>query len=307
LLTESMVLAPAGGGLGLAFAAFANRVLLRMISQGRDTIPLDISLNLPLLGFTFAVTVGTALLFGALPALRATRLDIIGSLKSGRGASSLGGRTPLARALVVGQVALSLVLTMGACLFLRTLNNLAHAETGFNKQNVLRLNIDSTTTGYKEDDPRLKALFREIEERVRALPGVEAASFSAFTFAEGSWNTMIHAKGMPVDRNVNVMHNIIGDDYFKVMQIQLVAGRPFGPEDTATSQHAAIISEDMARRLFPAGSPIRRTYNRVTGRPGSAGRGNGDRRGQSSEVQRCHSGRGIHRLPFLPAVEVGFR
>ena len=260
LLTESLLLALAGGVLGLAFAAFANRFLLRMISQGPDMIPLDVSLNLSLLGFTFAVTVGTALLFGALPALRATRLDLIDSLKSGRGASSAGGRTPLARALVVGQVALSLVLTMGAFLFLRTLNNLARVETGFNRENVLRLNIDSSTTGYKDDDPRQTTLFREIEDRAGALPGVEAASFSAFTFNEGSWNTMIRVQGMPLDRNVNVKHNIIGNDYFKVMQIPLVAGRRFGSEDTETSQHVAIISESMARKLFPAGSPIGRTY-----------------------------------------------
>jgi len=261
LLTESLVLAVAGGALGIAFAAFANRLLLHMISSGPETIPLDVSLNLRLLAFTFAVTVGTALLFGTLPAVRATRIELSNSLKMGRGTFTVGARTPLARALVISQVALSLVLTVGAFLFLRTLNNLSRVNPGFNRENVLRLDIDSSVTGYTDDDPRLKALFHEIEERVSSLPGVEAASFSAFTFAEGSWNTTIMVPGKPFDRRVNVKHNSIGNDYFKVMQIPLVAGRQFGPEDTATSQPVAIISEAMARNLFPAGSPIGRTYS----------------------------------------------
>ncbi len=118
-----------------------------MISRGYDTVPLDVSLNLRLLAFTFAVTVCTALLFGTLPALRATRLQLVDSLKSGRGASSAAGRTPLAKILVVSQVALSLVLMVCACLFLRTLVNLNHVDTGFNKENVLRLDIDSDHHG----------------------------------------------------------------------------------------------------------------------------------------------------------------
>ncbi len=254
------MLALAGGALGIAFAAAANRVLLGMISRGSDTVPLDVSLNLRLLAFTFAVTVCTALLFGTLPALRATRVRLVESLKSGRGASTTAGRSPLAKILVVSQVALSLVLMVAACLFLRTLVNLNRVDTGFNKENVLRLDIDSVITGYKGDDPRLKLLFKQIEDRVNALPGVKAASFSAYTFNEGSWNSSIRVPGMPVNRNVNVEHNIIGDGYFKTMQIPLLAGRGFGPEDTATSQPVAIISEHVARTFFPKGSPIGHTY-----------------------------------------------
>jgi predicted permease len=260
LLTESLMLALAGGALGIGLAAAANRLLLGMISHGSDNTPLDVSLNLRLLAFTFAVTVCTSLLFGTLPALRAIRLQLTDSLKSGRGASSAAGRTPLAKILVVSQVALSLVLMVSACLFVRTLVNLNRVDTGFNKEKVLRLNIDSAITGYKDGDPRLTMLFQQIEDRVNALPGVQAASFSAFTFDEGSWNSSIRIPGIPVNRNVNVKHNIIGDAYFKTMQIPILAGRSFSPQDTAKSQHVAIISEQMARKLFPAGSPIGRTY-----------------------------------------------
>jgi predicted permease len=259
LLTESLLLALAGGALGIGLAAAANRLLLGMISSGSDSTPLDVSLNLRLLAFTFAVTACTALLFGTLPALRATRLRLVDSLKSGRGAAT-AGRSPMAKILVVSQVALSLVLMVAACLFVRTLINLNRVDAGFNKENVLRLNIDSAVTGYKEGDPRLTMLFKQIEERVNRLPGVQAASFSAFTFNEGSWNASIRVPGMPLNRNVNVKNNVIGDAYFKVMQIPILAGRTFGPQDTATSQRVAIISEHMARTLFPAGSPIGRTY-----------------------------------------------
>jgi predicted permease len=260
LLTESLVLALAGGALGIGFAVAANRVLLRMISQGAETVPLDVSLNLRLLAFTCAVTIFTALLFGTLPALRATRLDLTESLKSGRGGSSASSRTPLARILVVSQVAISLLLMVGACLFQRTLINLSHVNPGFNPDHVLTLRIDSDAKNFKDKDPRENAMFREIETRVEALPGIEAASFSAFRFHEGTWNTMIMVPDMPVRRDADVKHNIIGNDYFRVMQIPLIAGRSFGPQDTATSQRVAIISEHVARDLFPAGSPIGHTY-----------------------------------------------
>jgi len=259
LLTESLVLALAGGALGIGFAAVANRILLRMISQGAETIPLDVSLNLPLLGFTCAISIATALLFGTLPALRATRLDLTENLKSGRGGSAGSARSPLARVLVVAQVAISLLLMVGACLFQRTLINLSHVNTGFNPDHVLTLNIDSSGKNFKDNDPRERAFFREIETRVEALPGVQAASFSAFRFDEGSWSSRIRVTNMPRNDSV-VNHNIIGNDFFKVMQIPLIAGRAFGPQDTATSQQVAIISEHMARLLFPAGSPIGRTY-----------------------------------------------
>jgi predicted permease len=262
LFTESLLLAFAGGALGIVFAPVANRVLLAMLPHGQQAaVPLDVSLNLPLLGFTFAVTVCTAVLFGTLPSLRATRLDLTGALKSGSGAAPAAARTPLAKILVTSQVALSLVLMVGACLFVRTLINLSRAGMGFNKDNLMRMDIDSTLTGYKDDDPRLRALFKQIEARVNELPGVEAASFSAFTFNEGSWSSMIFVPGMPLDRQVNVPHNIIGDAYFKTMQIPLIAGRAFGPQDTANSQRVAIISESIARKYFPGISPIGHTYS----------------------------------------------
>jgi predicted permease len=259
LLTESLTLALAGGALGVAFAAVANRMLLRMVS-GADTLALDVSLNTSLLLFTLGITLFTAALFGTIPALRATRMQLTDSLKDGRGTSGNAAKSPLARALVISQVAFSLMLLVGAGLFLRTLVNLNNVETGFNKQNVLVLKPDESSAGYKDDDPRLTPLRQQIEQRLSAVPGVSAVSYSAFTFNEGSWNGTVYVQGYDNNKDVNVQHNVIGNDYFRAMQIPLVAGRGFGPQDTATSPKVAIISEHMARTLFPEGSPIGRHY-----------------------------------------------
>ena len=261
LLTESFLLALVGGALGIGFAVIANRFLLHMVSGGFETLPLNVGLNLRLLGFTFAITVATAILFGTIPAFRATRLELTETLKAGRGSIGAGTRNPLAKALVVSQVALSLVLMVSSVLFLRSLANLNSIDPGFNRENVLRLDLDTEPTGLKGEDPNLNPIFQQIEARVSVLPGVKAASFSAFTFHEGSWSEAVLVPGMPNNENIAVHQNVVGNGYFATMQIPLLAGRTFGPQDTGTSQRVAVISEHVARTLFPPGNPIGRHFS----------------------------------------------
>ena len=262
LLTESLLLAFAGGAVGIGLAWVANGLLLRMISAGaKETVPLDVSLNPRMLLFTFAVTISTAIFFGTLPALRATGLELTDTLKDGRGTSSTTGTGMVSKILIVMQVAFSLVLLVGSGLFLRSLVSLNDVDPGFNQDNVLRLETDVSSVGYKASDPRLPALYQQIEERVSAVHGVVAASYSWFTFHEGAWNGSITVPGMPEEKDQDVRHNVIGNGYFKVMQIPLIAGRTFGPQDTATSQKVAVISERMAKTRFPEGSPIGRHYH----------------------------------------------
>jgi predicted permease len=260
LLTESLMLAVTGGALGVGLAASANHLLLRMVSNGTEVVPLDVSIDTRMLLFTITITLLTALLFGIIPAFRATRLELTSALKDGRSTAASRAKSPLARALVISQVAFSLVLVVGAGLFLRSLVNLTRVDTGFNKENVLRLDVDASSAGYKADDPRLSTVYQQIEARVSALPGVRAASFSAFTFNGIGWNGPIVVAGYHTPPNNNVKHNTVGNGYFATMQIPLLAGRTFGPQDTPTSQKVAIISERMARTLFPPGSPIGRHY-----------------------------------------------
>jgi predicted permease len=260
LLTESLVLALAGGVLGIAVAAGASRLLLRMVSGAQEMVPLDVSINIRLLLFTLAITFLTAVLFGTIPAFRATKLHLTESLKDGRGAAGAGAKNLLAKALVVSQIAFSLVLLVGAGLFLRSLMNLTNVDTGFNRENVLRLQTDASSAGYKEGDPRLLGLYQQIEERVSALPGVRATSCSLFTYNEGSFNGRVSVHGFAADKNRNVKHNVVGNGYFSAMGIPLLEGRTFGPQDTATSQKVTVISDTMARTMFPAGSPLGHHY-----------------------------------------------
>ena len=208
----------------------------------------------------FFGTVSTVILFGTIPAIRATNIQLTDALKDGRGPQAAGARNPLARALVVSQVALSLVLMVGAGLFVRSLVNLNDIDTGFNKENVLRLEIDSSSAGYTPGEAREVALDQQIEEHVSALPGVKAASFSAFTFHEGSWSSTVLVPETNIGKDINVKHNVIGNGYFATMQIPLLAGRNFSTSDMSSSKHVAIISEHLAKTLFPLGNPIGRHY-----------------------------------------------
>jgi predicted permease len=140
-------------------------------------------------------------------------------------------------------------------------SNLNNVDTGFNKENVLRLNIDSSSAGYKAEEPRAVALDQQIEERVNALPNVKAASFSAFTFNEGAWSSHVALAGKKTNQGFQVMHNVVGLRYFETMQIPLIAGRTFSPSDTGTLAPVAIISEHTAKILFPLGNPIGNHYH----------------------------------------------
>jgi predicted permease len=261
LLTESLLLACLGGGLGFLFASWSSRAILASISDGPELLPLNIAPDARLLAFTFLISLATALLFGTLPALRSTRVDLTDAFKSGRGSAAPGVRSRVASALIVSQVALSFVLLIGAGLFLRTLVNLTRVSTGFDEKNVLLFSVDPAAVGYKVDS-RLVNLYQQLEQRVAAEPGVEADSVSLLTFNQGEWRTPVSVLGVgPNARdNPHVMHNAVGAGYFTTMGIPLLAGRVFGPQDTAASAKVAVINETMARLYFPGGSPIGRRF-----------------------------------------------
>jgi len=257
MVTESFVVALFGGSLGVLFASWASGALLRMVSAGPELLPLDVTPDTRVLVFTLAVSLVAALLFGTTPALRATRIDLTPALKEGRGTVGAARSSPLGKVLIVSQVALSLVLLIGAGLFLRTLVKLANIDTGFNKENVLLFGIDPPSVGYKED-ARLVSLYQQIEQRVSAEPGVRAASVSFFTFNQGEWGdpVVVQGRNPTPGNNPVVNHNVVGPDYFTTMGIPLLVGRVFGPEDTETSPKVAVINEMMARQFFPGVSPI---------------------------------------------------
>ncbi len=261
LLTESLLLALLGAAAGVALAWKASVVLLNMATPGPNPVPLNLTPDMAVLGFTLGITVVTALLFGTLPAFRATGLEFTPALKDGRGSSSSTTRGALARSLIVGQVALSVLLLVVAGLFVRSLLHLSDVDTGFNKHNVLDFSLDSSTANLPRgtaDEIRSVNLQEQIEDRVQTIPGVQADGFAFFTFNQGGWTDQVLFQGIPRTQTNggDVFFNITGKGFFSTMGIQLVEGRLFNAQDTQMSNKVAVINETMARHFFPNGSPI---------------------------------------------------
>jgi predicted permease len=257
LLTESFLLAIVGAALGIVLAWRGSHLLLAFASQGPEAIPLDLAPDYRVLGFTFLVTVLTALFFGIAPAHRATRLELTPALKEGRGSSSASARGMLSRSLIAGQIALSILLLAAAGLFLRSLRNLTRVDLGFDPQNVLVFSLDEYAANLPLDS-RLTQLQQQIEQSVQSLPGVQASSFSMFTFNQGEWSDAVLAQGVPrtPENGEDVLYNVIGSQYLKTFGIPLLAGRNFNAQDTAKNPLVAIVNETFARRFFPSGSAL---------------------------------------------------
>ena len=262
LFTESALLALLGGLVGVILAWWGSRLLLVMASDGPEAVPVDVTLNLRILGFTFGVSALCAIGFGIAPALRASRTEPNTSLKGGKSSASTLLRSPLGKTFVVAQVALSLLLLIAAGLFVRTLINLQSIPSGFSQENAVLLQVDASATGYKADDPKFPALLNEVEGKVKAVPGVQAASFAFTVFNQGFWTGIAHRRGdnIPEGQSRVIRNNIVGPDFFVAMGIPFIQGRSFGPEDTTKSQKVAVVSESLARRFFPDGSPIGKRF-----------------------------------------------
>jgi len=263
LLTESALLAFLGGALGLLFAYWSGGVLLALASTGTSPIPLDISPNPRILAFTIAVSMFTGILFGLAPALRATRVDLTPALKdtapgSGGNAARYSFITG-GRLLIVTQVTLSLLLLVGAGLFIRTLRNLKNQDAGFNREQVLIARIDAG--GHKGE--QLTDLYRKLFERINALPGARSASFAFQVFRGGeSGICCIAIQGAPplpeADRRVNAGY--VAPKFFETMGTPLLQGRDFNLGDNENAQPVAVINEAAARHYFPDESPIGKRF-----------------------------------------------
>jgi len=266
LLVESVLLVFFGAVLGLWLAWWTIRVLTTTAAGAANIHP---SLGGPILAFAIAVSALTVLLFGTAPALYATRLDLAPSLKPGRGAMPAESRSGLSRGLIVGQVALSLVLLVGAGLFLRSLMNLMNVDTGFDKQNVLVMGIDPGGAGYQPDE-RLEAVMTQVEERVSLLPGIRAASFAFFVFNGGGWITPVAVPGRPdTGSNPDVDHIFVGPQYLDAMAMPVILGRGLSSQDTKASRKVAVINETMVRAYFGGSSPLGRTFSIIGDAPDS--------------------------------------
>ena len=262
LLTESLLLAGLGAALGVVFAAWASRLIVGFITMGRATVWLDLSLDGRVLAFTVAVAAGTAVLFGVIPAWRATRVDPQAALKSGgRGATSGDARHRIGKALVVAQVALSLALVAASGLLLGSFRRLVALDPGFRREGVLLVSMNFGTAGYK--DSQFTAVKMQTLERLRALPGVTSASASLLTpIGSMSWNNFVLVAGYsPTNqRDSLVWFNEVTDKFFATYGTTMLSGHDFLAEDISGKRKVAVINESMAKRFYAGVDPIGRTF-----------------------------------------------
>ena len=264
LLTESLLLAGAGAILGLAFALWGSRLLVGQLTTFRETVFVDLSLDWRALAFTMLVTVGTALLFGLAPALRASRVDPGEAMKD-QGRTIAGERhRMLGQPLIVLQVALSLVLLVGAGLFIRTFVTLTHQNFGFDPDRLLILGVDVQRTGVlPEDRP---ALYARIEAAVRRVPGVANAAISMIRPVSGmGWNNMVEVPGgrALAGRDKSVWLNGVSPTWFATYRVPLIAGRGFAESDRSGAPPVAIVNRAFATKFLGDANPIGRVVRRV--------------------------------------------
>ncbi|HEX7024899.1 MAG TPA: ABC transporter permease, partial [Gemmatimonadales bacterium] len=252
LLTESGLLAATGAAVGIALAMLSSRALVNLISSDRMPIALDLAPNGQVLGFTAATAIATALLFGAAPAFQSTAVAPLAMMKDG-----VRGRSRLLGALVSVQVALSLLLLIGAGLFVRTLRNLEKIDPGFRREGVLLVDLDGhRSTG-----------FRELVEAVRRTPGVLSAAISTHTPLNGStWSEPVALPGQELPTRDNAVFVAAGPGYVETLRIPMLAGRSFTEQDGGGVVWPAVVNEELSRRMFGANPVGQRLSARVRGK-----------------------------------------
>ncbi len=261
LLTESIVLSLSGALLGILFAQWGARLLVGFLSAGRNPVFLDLSLDGRVLAFTTGVAILTALLFGLAPAWRGTCVNPQSAMKANARGVIEGSRFGLGKALVVAQVALSLVLVVGAGLMLTTFFKLETLNAGFEREHILLTSVDLRNGHYTPE--RRGAVYREMLERLRALPGVRAAGQSDFSPISGTfWNEDLEIEGYTSKSQDDtlVYFNQVSEGYLETMGIDLVAGRDFNSHDTPQSPKVAIINQTAANKFFAGKSPLGKRY-----------------------------------------------
>ena len=248
LLTESTLLALAGATAGILFAQWGSQLLLASFTFGQTNVFLDLSPDARVLGFTLSLALLTGLLFGLVPAWQSTGTAALA--KSAR----LTGR----KLLVSAQVAVSLLLLIGAGLFLESLNRLIAMDTGFVRENVLQMSMDPSLAGY--DTPRTQSFYRTLLDRTQSIPGVRSVSLSLIgLIADSGWGSGITVAGFqPREGDPGPDRNTVGPSYFTTLGIPILQGRDFTAQDNATAPHVAIVNESFARFYFGKDNPLGR-------------------------------------------------
>ena len=261
LLTESVLLALLGGAAGVLLSIAGIRLLKPLLANGLDSSLFRAELSWPVLTFTLAVTFVIGILFGLAPAVHATKVHVFPALKGSRSTPDLDGRRgpyrlAFGQVLVIAQIALSLVLLVGASLFAVTLTNLRATELGFNQEGLLLANVDTSRAGYELGS--LKSFYTSLRGRLTQVPGVDDVTFSWSALAGGgAYAQRVTAPGAaPEGAEVNAQ--VIGASFFETLQIEILAGRSITEHEADAGDAVAMIDQSLAERLFPGVDPIGR-------------------------------------------------
>lgn len=280
LFTESLLLACLGSLLGLLLAWWGTQLLLPLLSQREIPLSLNLNLDLRLLSFTVVVTLLTSVLFGLTPAFLATRVELQSALKHDAPGRSSRSALSVGRVFVIAQVALSLILLVGAGLFVRSLQKLQQVETGYTRENVLALKLEPV--GSDSKTPQLAVRYNDLLKRVEAIPGVRAASLVGYSpISRREWLVagenpeqrtwpQLYVEGRLLQFGTETAFNFmqVYPNSFATLGIPLVQGRDISPHDTRQSQTVAVINESMARRFFGDKNPLGQRFSYDASRAG---------------------------------------
>jgi predicted permease len=268
LLTESLTLASLGGFFGILFAIWGIRLLTAALAGETGTFTLHAELNLRVLLVTSALTMLTGILFGLAPALQATRVGTMPSLKGSRTAESPahGRRFTLSHVLLVSQMAVSVLLLVGAGLFVRTLSNLESLDVGFQRENILLFKLNARQAGHR--DPEIFSFYRGLEKRFAVIPGVRSASMAnSPLIGDGAWGWPVVPFGKEQPKDASTGHGsgapttdtrvlAAGPGFFTTMHIPILAGREFNERDAAGGPPVAIVNEAWAKVNLEGANPV---------------------------------------------------
>jgi predicted permease len=253
LLTESILLSVLGGVAGLAVAYGGTRMLLMLVFPGSEAVPIDASPSLPVVGFAFGLSLLTGVLFGLAPAWIAARTQPVDALRSSTRTTS-SGASLLQRGLVVAQAALSLVLLVGAGLFAQSLNKLQSTDLKVESKNRYIVHVNPQTAGYSQT--QLEALYRTMEQRFQALPGMVKVGIATYTPMEDNndgWG--IQVQGQPdIGKSASVIR--ANPSYFDSVGTHVVMGRGISVQDTPTARTVAVVNQDFVKTFIKDGNPL---------------------------------------------------
>jgi putative ABC transport system permease protein len=271
LLTESVLLAFLGGVLGLLLAAWGAEALLQINPVEIPRLN-NFSLNGQILGFTLGISLLTGLIFGIAPALQASKPDVNRTLKEGGRDAQTGGRR-IRSVLIVAEVALAVVLLVGAGLLLKSFMRLQRVDSGFDPTNVLTFNLQLPASSYR-DWNQVSEFYSRVVARLRVVPGVRSVDASAFLPLEGGWPTKFVIQGQPSVQNEEpvAQHRPVTEASFQTMGIPLRRGRPFDDRDRAETPGVVIVNDALARRYFPNEDPIGKRITTSSRQYGPLGR-----------------------------------